>query len=227
MLPKFLVRPLVVIGPRNEFPVNFKDVSVSVSSAFLCHFTSDDSRRQALRDHLLKTVSTVVEQMLIFFSLPARPARSFLQLDVTDEMRSPESLLLTWSQRVCRRCSKSRRISRILCSLSLACVSTHPPSRTWTTRNCGVFLSLPGVDVITVRSTRHDIMDSLVRRAHFRCPSDFQDCAAWISPGVLSAGLTRHKKTELRDHQMARKLRSAGFTPQKSELSFHQMARSA
>ena len=70
MLPKFLVRPLVVIGPRNEFPVNFKDVSVSVSSAFLCHFTSDDSRRnlrQALRGHLLKTVSTVVEQRLSFF----------------------------------------------------------------------------------------------------------------------------------------------------------------
>ena len=70
MLPKFLVRPLVVIGPRNEFPVNFKDISVSVSSAFLWHFTSDDSRRslrQALRDHLPKTVSTVVEQRLTFF----------------------------------------------------------------------------------------------------------------------------------------------------------------
>ena len=62
-----------IFGPRNEFPVNSKDVSVSVSSAFLWHFTSYDSRRnlrQALRDHLLKTVST----MLIFFSLPARPA---------------------------------------------------------------------------------------------------------------------------------------------------------
>ena len=65
MLPKFLVRPLVVIGPRNEFPVNFKDVSVFVSSAFLWHFTSVDSRRnlrQAFRDHLLKT-----EQRLSFF----------------------------------------------------------------------------------------------------------------------------------------------------------------
>ena len=41
-----------------------------VSSAFLWHFTSDDSRRnlrQAFRDHLLKTVSTVVEQKLSFF----------------------------------------------------------------------------------------------------------------------------------------------------------------
>ena len=70
MLPKFLVRPLVVIGPRNEFPVNFKDVSVSVSFAFPWHFISDDSRRnlrQALRGHLLKMVSTVVEQKLSFF----------------------------------------------------------------------------------------------------------------------------------------------------------------
>ena len=31
-------------------------------------------------------------------------------------------------------------------------------------------------------------------------------------------------KSEVRAHQIARKLRSAGFTPQKSELSSHQMA---
>ena len=31
-----------------------------------------------------------------------------------------------------------------------------------------VFLSIPGVNVITVWSTRNDIMDSLVRRGHIR-----------------------------------------------------------
>ena len=38
-------------------------------------------------------------------------------------------------------------------------------------------------------------------------------------------GSLRTKKSELRAHQMARKLRSPGVTPQKSELSSHQMAR--
>ena len=42
---------------------------------------------------------------------------------------------------------------------------------------------------------------------------------------VPSAGVTSHKKSELRAHRMARRLRSPGVTPQKSELSSHQMAR--
>ena len=69
LLPKILVPPFVVIGPRNEFPVISKDVSVSVSSPFFGHFSYDDSPwnlRQAPRGHLLKTVSTVVAQRLSF-----------------------------------------------------------------------------------------------------------------------------------------------------------------
>ena len=54
------------------------------------------------------------------------------------------------------------------------------------TRNCGFFLSLPGVDVITMRSPGPTCPYSV--------PSDFQDRAAWISLGVSIAGLTRHKK---------------------------------
>ena len=47
----------------------------------------------------------------------------------------------------------------------------------------------------------------------------------WISPGVPSAGFTRHKKSELRAHQMARNCGVPGSLRTKSELSSHQMAR--
>ena len=38
----------------------------------------------------------------------------------------------------------------------------------------------------------------------------------WISPGVPSAGFTRHKKSELRAHQMARKFEVPGVTSHKN-----------
>ena len=66
-------------------------------------------------------------------------------------------------------------------------------------------------------------LDEKVAVLHFQVLGTelFFPVVTWISPGVASAGFTRHKKSELRAHQMARKFEVQGSprTKIRAELS--------
>ena len=80
-----------------------------------------------------------------------------------------------------------------------------------------------GLCTIGSGSTWPKEVDEKVAELHFQIlyTEIFFVVVTWISPGVPSAGFTRHKKSELRAHQ----IKFDGHLAQKSELSSHQKAR--